>query len=106
MPTATLLYHLHLACLSANLDVFVVQALMVSWRCEKSVEDVIDRRVHMVPLLTVLITQTFLVGHSGNFERSPPTSRFNKFHWKLSVHYIDNILTFILHELLLVPGFG
>ena len=33
---------------------------------------VIDRRVHMVPLLTVLITQTFLVGHSGNFERRPP----------------------------------
>ena len=72
-------------------------------------DDVIDRRVHMVPLLTVLITQTFLVGHSGNFERRPPTSpvfRFNKFHWKLSVHYIDNILTFSLHELLLVPEFG
>ena len=69
-------------------------------------DDVIDRRVHMVPLLTVLITQTFPVGHSGNFERSPPTSRFNKFHWKLSVHYIDNILTFSLHELLLVPEFG
>ena len=45
-------------------------------------DDVIDRRV--VSLLTVLITQTFLVGHSGNFERSPPTStvfRFNN--WKL-----------------------
>ena len=43
----------------------------------------------MVSPLTVLITQTFLVGHSGNFERSPPTStvfRFNN--WKLSVHYI------------------
>ena len=61
----------------------------------------------MVSLLTVLITQTFLVGHSGNFERSPPTStvfRFNN--WKLSVHYIENILTFSLHELLLVPEFG
>ena len=69
-------------------------------------DDVIDRRVHMVSPLTVLITQTFLVGHSGNFERSPPTSRFNEFHWKLSVHYIDNILTFSLHELLLVPEFG
>ena len=72
-------------------------------------DDVIDRRVHMVPLLTVLITQTFLVGHSGNFERRPPhlsSFRFNKLHWKLSVHYIDNILTFSLHELLLVPEFG
>ena len=70
-------------------------------------DDVIDRRVHMVSPLTVLITQTFLVGHSGNFERSPPTStvfRFNN--WKLSVHYIENILTFSLHELLLVPEFG
>ena len=70
-------------------------------------DDVIDRRMHMVSLLTVLITQTFLVGHSGNFERSPPTStvfRFNN--WKLSVHYIENILTFCLHELLLVPEFG
>ena len=105
MPTATLLYHLHLACLSANLDMFVVHPGC----CEKFVDDVIDRRVHMVSLLTVLIIQTFLVGQSGNFERSPPTStvfRFNKFHWKLSVHYIENILTFSLHELLLVPEFG
>ena len=37
-------------------------------------DDVIDRRVHMVSPLTVLRTKTFLVGHSGNFERSPPTS--------------------------------
>ena len=69
-------------------------------------DDVIDKRVHMVPLLTVLITQTFLVGHSGNLKGVPPTSpvfRFNKFHWKLSVHYIDD---FQLHELLLVPEFG
>ena len=39
-------------------------------------DDVIDRRVHMVSLLTVLITQTFLVRHSGNFERSPRISQF------------------------------
>ena len=87
MPTAKLLHHLHLACLSANLDVFVVQ---YPGCCEKFVDDVIDRRVHMVSPLAVLISQTFLVGHSGNFERSPPTStvfRFNN--WKLSVHYIE-----------------
>ena len=39
-------------------------------------DDVIDRRVHMVSSLTVLITQTFLVGHCGNFERSPPPLQF------------------------------
>ena len=73
-------------------------------------DDVIDRRVHnMVSPLTVLITQTFLVGHCGNFESSPPPLqffRFNEFHWKLSVYYIEIILTFGLHELLLVPEFG
>ena len=51
-------------------------------------DDVIDRRVHMVSPLTVLITQTFLAGHFGNFERSPPPLQFFifiEFHWKLSV---------------------
>ena len=53
-------------------------------------DDVIDRRVHMVSPFTVLITQTFLVGHSGNFERSPPTSTVFRFNdGKLSVHYIE-----------------
>ena len=54
-------------------------------------DDVIDRRVHMVSPRTVLITQkTFFVGHSGNFERSPPTSTvFRLNNWKLSVHYIE-----------------
>ena len=51
-------------------------------------DDVIDRRVHMVSPLTVLIT----LGHSGNFERSTHLSSF-EFHWKLSVHYIDFRLT-------------
>ena len=76
MPTATLLYHLHIACLSGNLDGFVVQHLWCPGCCEKFVDDVIDRRVHMVSPLTVLKTQTFLVGHSGNFERSPPPLQF------------------------------
>ena len=57
-------------------------------------DDVIDRRVHIVSPLTVLISLTFFVGDSGNFVRSHPLSSFEiEFHWKLSVHYIENILT-------------
>ena len=51
-------------------------------------DDVIDRRVHMVSPLTVLITKIFLVGHSGNLKGVPHLSGF-EFHWNLNVHYIE-----------------
>ena len=36
----------------------------------------ISPRVHMVSPLTVLITQTFLVGHSGTLKGVPPPLQF------------------------------
>ena len=75
----------------ANLYMFVVQALMYPGRCEKCEDDVIDRQVHMVFSLTVLITHTFFC--RGNIKRNPPKEA--KLTTKETYLSTENILLYI-----------